>query len=488
MTVNGRQTQTEEPSSVHHTSLQLLFLLSSFIHVMTMPSKATLTCTQVLSPPVRQISTGPYVPASSSATAAPSASTTTASTTSNSTTAISYTVRQPAWECAFNSDGQYLAVAFGAPDPVIRIYQLQKQKQKQPSNNASSSSTSTSSTSSWVYQSTLSGIHEKTIRSVSFAPIITSTSTNTPPILASASFDGTVAIWEYASSEWISTAQLEGHDTEVKCVRWNATGSLLATCGRDKSVWIWECFLPGTVGSNMSGVDDPGEFECLAVLNGHEGDVKCVRFAPSHGTWGDGDEIVLSASYDTTIKCWAEDGGDWFCAATLRTSSSTSTIWTMALSPSGGRLVAGDDEGTLSIFKCYTNQEKRRQERSSPSRASSSLHFSSENKNDDYDELGLLKCVGELPGAHGDCTIYSVDYAPSALGHGRLVTGGADHRIQILREAATSTSNQPLFSTEVNVQDAQQGDVNCVAWHPRDGSTLVSAGDDGTVRIWKYQL
>jgi cytosolic iron-sulfur protein assembly protein CIAO1 len=245
---------------------------------------------------------------------------------------IEFSTGSPCWNVAFSADGKLLAACFGAPNSCVRIWELQ----------------------TLTLIATLEGLHPRTIRYCSFAPVAKNYT------LATASFDGTVGIWERDVNlqlnqnnmeEWECIAQLEGHESECKCVEWNNSATLLATCGRDKTVWLWDCSLDGNIGGSRG---TSGDFECLSVLNGHDGDVKSVLFAPSRGIFGDGDEICISGSYDNTIRIWAEDAGDWYCALFLHESH---TIWSLALAPGSIRLISGSADGSCGIYKLYTAQE-----------------------------------------------------------------------------------------------------------------------------------
>jgi cytosolic iron-sulfur protein assembly protein CIAO1 len=81
--------------------------------------------------------------------------------------------------------------------------------------------------------------HTKTVRALAWTP--------SGGTLATASFDSNIGIWEpehgheeSTGQEWECAALLEGHETECKSIAYSASGTLLASCSRDKTVWIWE--------------------------------------------------------------------------------------------------------------------------------------------------------------------------------------------------------------------------------------------------------
>mmetsp|Transcript_8671 Transcript_8671/g.12948 ORF Transcript_8671/g.12948 Transcript_8671/m.12948 type:complete len:339 (-) Transcript_8671:36-1052(-) len=262
-------------------------------------------------------------------------------------------------------------------------------------------------------------------------------------MLASASFDGTVVIWESqdrSNSNWDMIASLEGHENEVKCVCWSPSGQWIATCGRDKSVWVWE---------NLGR----GEFECVTVLSGHSQDVKFVIFHPLDSA------TLFSCSYDDTVKVWKEEGDDWYCSETL--SGHGSTVWGVALNRDGDRMVScGADLGVLSWE--YIGR---------PRDADPSAH--------EWMQSASLRGLHRYP-------IYSIDWSKE---HGNVITGGGDNCISLCRVGDECGTDKGALAKEFQIEEAHDGDVNCVRWNPAANAAHICAtcGDDSLVKLWKLR-
>lgn len=320
------------------------------------------------------------------------------------------------------------------------------------------------SSKKWTSIATLEGNHKRSIRATAWKP----PQGSNPPILATASFDGTIGIWDHGDREdegsergtgdedgvWECPALLEGHENEAKCVAWSAGGSYLATCSRDKSVWIWEA------------AEDEMEFDCLAVLQEHTQDVKCVAWHPA-------EELLASASYDDTIKLWREDQDDWACCATLHGHGGT--VWSIDFEkrqlqgPTGtdARLVSASDNAQIKIW--VRESSSTAQKRMIPSSI----------RTDTPEEKWTVQST--LPAVHVG-PVYAVAWSKLS---NHIASCGADGKIAVYAEG--EGGEWAVVAQRENAHGVYE--VNSVAWcEQMDGSgreSLVSGGDDACVNVYE---
>ncbi|KAL3229363.1 hypothetical protein MRX96_023670 [Rhipicephalus microplus] len=256
-------------------------------------------------------------------------------------------------------------------------------------------------------------------------------------VLASCGGDKSTRLWALEGGEWICKAMLlDGHKRTVRCVAWLShgppSGRHLATCGRDKTVWIWDV------------IDDSDQYECASIQTCHTQDVKTVIWHPTE------DELV-SASYDNSVRVYGEQLDDWECACSL--SKHENTVWSVCFDGRGHRLASGSADGSVRIWT--------RLQKASSGDAS-------------WDCEGTIGTLHPRP-------VYSVSWCPLT---GLLATGCGDNGVRVFVEEQ-SGSGEP--SWRLACHESHEQDVNSVAWNPSTPGLLASAGDEGRVRIWKIE-
>lgn len=263
--------------------------------------------------------------------------------------------------------------------------------------------------------------HRSPITRVCFHPIY--------QMLASASEDTTVKLWDYETGEYERT--LKGHTKAVQDLTFDGKGNHLISCSADLTIKVW---------------DTNNDYKCVRTLHGHDHNISSVIVVPST-------DIIVSSSRDKTIKIWELATG--YCVKTLIGHLD----WVRRVYPSedGRWLASCSNDQTARVWDIQKGDSK--------------MEFRGHEH--------VVECVIFLPVVsypfisewfEDSIKISKEQSVPGQF----IITGSRDKTIKVW----DVTSGQ-LLSTLVGHDNWVRG----LVVHP-NGKYLVSVSDDKTMKIW----
>lgn len=299
--------------------------------------------------------------------------------------------------------------------------------------------------------SDLEEIQNRTIRCIRFS--------NNGKYIAAASFDSTIVVYAKETQEvegrmtnvWEIAATLEGHENEVKSIAWSPDDSVLASCSRDKSIWLWE--VPTSDDNEIYE-----DWDCLSVMNGHTQDVKFICFAPKYAT---NETILVSASYDNSIRIWREGEDDWVCSCVLNLQKDghLSTVWQVLFLTD----IEGSSKDSKEVLFASCSQDI-------------SIKVWKFNL-----ETNVSTCLQTLSSENNPIGFHQRTIFCLAFDVKRrlLASAGADDKIIIYN----LNDKNNLVIKQV-IPKAHESDVNSIVFNPKVSGLLLSGSDDGRISLW----
>lgn len=236
-----------------------------------------------------------------------------------------------------------------------------------------------------------------------------------------------------------------GHTDWVTSVVATADGRTIVSSGQDGTIQVWHP-LDGSV----------------TVLKGHDGPVRDVAMAP------DGTSLA-SAGEDGTVRLWSADGGD--AKRVLR--GHEGGVNSVAFRGDGQALATAGDDGTVRLWRLSGGRPVVLRGTEGAARTVAFAPAGGLASSGDDGVVRLWTETGERAGARraGEFIVFDVTYSPD----GTLAAADSDGVVTIWGAATEGRTR--------NVKAAALTGVDTVSFS-RDGSRFVTAGQDGTLRVW----
>ena len=263
-----------------------------------------------------------------------------------------------------------------------------------------------------------------------------------------------IIVWNVADGK--KRFSLTGHTQPVNAAVFSPDGTRIASASSDKSIKIW---------------DVASQREIMTLL-GHTDEVSDVRFSP------DGSRL-LSASYDKTVKIWdASTGVELY---SLRGSGGA--LSTAAFSPDGGKAATSSADREITVWDLTVKPDdfpiawRPKDIQAISLSADRSIVLAATKKEitawdvKNQKKLCSIEAESKATGRLLDQTS-NLNAAAISPDGTKAVTASNVIRVWDL-------SSQ----TELFALTGHKGEVNAVSYST-DGARIVSASDDGTVKLW----